>query len=161
MLPDRIFSTFKTASQGLALQRERLAVASRNIANANTSAPKGAQNIYRPQSVKSLGPDANNFKKVLRESVSAISRPESPDFQPPGAAGHEGLGPSFEVEESDRFRYEYDPAHPDADENGMVRYPDVDLVHEMAAMVSANRLYEANLSSIEAEKQIIKRSLEI
>jgi flagellar basal-body rod protein FlgC len=43
----------------------------------------------------------------------------------------------------------------------MVQYPDVDMVGEMAAMVSANRLYEANLSVIEAAKQIMKRSLEI
>jgi len=65
------------------------------------------------------------------------------------------------VVEQDKFRYEYDPKHPDADENGMVRYPDVDLIREMTQMVSANRLYEANLSSIEAEKEIIKRSFDI
>jgi len=56
---------------------------------------------------------------------------------------------------------EYDPEHPDANEQGMVKYPDVDLVEEMTRMVSANRLYEANLSVIEAEKEIIKRSFEI
>ena len=71
------------------------------------------------------------------------------------------LAPQFEVVEQDRFRYEYDPNHPDADENGMVRYPDIDMVKEMAEMVNANRLYEANLSSIEAEKDILKKSLEI
>ena len=43
----------------------------------------------------------------------------------------------------------------------MVQYPDIDMVREMTEMVSANRLYEANLSSIEAEKEIIKRALEI
>ena len=72
-----------------------------------------------------------------------------------------GLGPAFEVVEQEKFRYEYDPNHPDANENGMVRYPDIDMVKEMAVMVSANRLYEANLSSIEAEKEILKKSLEI
>ncbi len=72
-----------------------------------------------------------------------------------------GLGPDFQVTEQNKFRYEYDPNHPDADENGMVKYPDIDMVREMTEMVSANRLYEANLSSIEAEKEIIKRSLEI
>ena len=72
-----------------------------------------------------------------------------------------GLGPVFEVVEQEKFRYEYDPNHPDADENGMVKYPDIDMVKEMAVMVSANRLYEANLSSIEAEKELLKKSLEI
>jgi len=72
-----------------------------------------------------------------------------------------GIGPEFEVTEQESYRYEFDPEHPDADENGMVRYPDVDLVREMTQLVSANRLYEANLSAVEAEKQIIKRSFEI
>ena len=38
------------------------------------------------------------------------------------------LGPAFEVAEQEKFRYEYDPNHPDANENGMVRYPDIDMV---------------------------------
>ena len=53
------------------------------------------------------------------------------------------LGPISEIVETAKYRYEYEPNHPDADENGMVQYPDVDMVGEMAAMVSANRLYEA------------------
>lgn len=72
-----------------------------------------------------------------------------------------GLGPDFRVTDEDKFRTEYDPNHPDADENGMVRYPDIDMIREMTRMMSATRLYEANLSAIEAEKEIIKRSLEI
>ena len=71
------------------------------------------------------------------------------------------MSATFEVVEQEKFKYEYDPNHPHADENGMVKYPDVDMVKEMAEMVSANRLYEANLSSIEAEKELLKRSLEI
>jgi flagellar basal-body rod protein FlgC len=82
-------------------------------------------------------------------------------MQPGGTNGSGGIGPEFEVVEQEKYRYEFDPNHPDADENGMVRYPDVDLVREMTQLVSANRLYEANLSAVEAEKQIIKRSFEI
>jgi flagellar basal-body rod protein FlgC len=71
------------------------------------------------------------------------------------------MGPEFQVKESDNFRFEFDPNHPDADENGMVKYPDVDLVREMTQLISANRMYEANLSSVQAEKEIIRKSLEI
>lgn len=102
------------------------------------------------------------------ESVSSLKTTNSNHISSPGAAlnvesGEQSgnLGPKFEVVEEEQFRYEYDPNHPDADENGMVRYPDVDLIREMTQMVSANRLYEANLSSIEAEKEIIKRAFEI
>lgn len=164
MLPSRLSSTFQTASQGLAVQRERIAAASRNIANAQTSAPVGSKNFYRPQSVQTLGPDKQNFLSVLSESLPSLNRTNAKHFTM-GAEAIENkknsLGPSFKVTEKESFRYEYDPNHPDADENGMVRYPDVDLVREMAEMVSANRLYEANLSSIAAEKEIIKRSMEI
>jgi len=168
MLPDRISSTFQTASQGLAVQRERLAVASRNIANAQTTAPVGSSNVYRPQSVVTKGPNQQNFVQVLGETMGSFQKTDVRHLDPyrgPLASMDSqkkvGLGPQFAIEERESFRFEFDPEHPDADENGMVRYPDIDLVREMAEMVSANRLYEANLSSIEAEKEIIKRSMEI
>ncbi|MFP8488666.1 flagellar basal body rod protein FlgC [Gracilimonas sp. Q87] len=168
MLPDRISSTFQTASQGLAVQRERLAVASRNIANAQTTAPQGSNNVYRPQSVRTQGPVQQNFTQVLGETLGVVKKTNSRHIEPyQGPLNNfngqkmQGLGPQFNVEEKESFRFEFDPDHPDADENGMVRYPDIDLIREMATMVSANRLYEANLSSIEAEKEIIKRSMEI
>lgn len=164
MLPDRISSTFQTAAQGLAVQRERIATASRNIANAQTSAPAGSPNAYRPQSVKTVGPGQKKFIDVLGASMSNLRKTSGKHLdvsEIPGNRKQIGMGPEFEVVEKESFRYEYDPTHPDADENGMVRYPDIDMVREMAEMVSANRLYEANLSSIEAEKAIIKRSLEI
>lgn len=166
MLPDRMFSTFQTAAGGLSVQREKISVAARNIANAQTSAPNGSADVYRPQSVKTANPSHSSFSRVLLESVTSLKTTRPDHIQPSGGSldgtGRAGdLGPSFEITEQDHFRYEYDPNHPDADENGMVRYPDVDLIREMTQLVSATRLYEANLSSIEAEKEMIKRSLEI
>lgn len=164
MLPDRLSSTFKTAAQGLALQRERIDVASRNIANSQTTAPKGSGRAYRPQVVNTLAPDQQNFLNVFADSVSSLKKTNAGHISSDigiSANKPQGLGPQFFVEEQEKFRYEYDPGHPDADENGMVQYPDIDMVHEMTVMVSANRLYEANLSSIEAEKEMIKRSMEI
>lgn len=169
MLPDRLSSVFRTAAQGLANQREKISVASQNIANSQTSSPQGSSNVYRPQTVQTSAPGINNFKNVLLESVSSLKTTNSNHISSPeslsGTANRgqidTNLGPNIEVVEQDKFRYEFDPNHPDADENGMVRYPDVDLIREMTQMVSANRLYEANLSSIEAEKEIIKRSFDI
>ena len=81
---------------------------------------------------------------------------EGPESIIDGSDSANNLGPTSEIVETAKYRYEYDPSHPDADENGMVQYPDVD-IREMASMVSANRLYEANLSVIEAAKQIMKK----
>ena len=167
MLPDRVFSTFQTAGRGLAVQREKIAAASRNIANAGVSAPKGSDDMYRPQTVQTKAVHPDKFKNLLLDSMSNLSTSNGKHFsapspmQPGGSNSGGGIGPEFEVVEQEKYRYEFDPNHPDADENGMVRYPDVDLVREMTQLVSANRLYEANLSAVEAEKQIIKRSFEI
>lgn len=166
MLPDRVFSTFQTAGKGLAVQREKIATASRNIANAGVSAPKGSDEMYRPQTVQTKAVHQDNFKNLLLNSMSSLSTSNEKHFSTPSpmqSSAHNsgGIGPEFEVTEQENYRFEFDPNHPDADDNGMVRYPDVDLVREMTQLVSANRLYEANLSAVEAEKQIIKRSLDI
>lgn len=166
MLSDRVFSTFQTAGKGLAVQREKIATASRNIANAGVSAPKGSDDMYRPQTVQTKAVHQDNFKNLLLNSMSSLSTTNEKHFSNPSpmqSSAHNsgGIGPEFEVTEQENYRFEFDPGHPDADENGMVRYPDVDLVREMTQLVSANRLYEANLSAVEAEKQIIKRSLDI
>lgn len=160
MLPDRLFSAFQTSAQGLAVQREKLAAASRNIANAGTSAPQGSDQVYRPQSVETRGPAREKFATLLLDSVSNLNRTGTGSIAGSGES-RSGLGPQFKVVESNHFRLEYDPNHPDADENGMVRYPDIDMIREMTQMVTATRLYEANLSAIEAEKEIIKRSMDI
>jgi len=168
MLPDRLSSSFQTASQGMAVQREKIAAATRNIANAGTSAPAGSPDSYRPQTVQTSVGNRNEFQRALLENISTLRQTNSKHIAAPGAisTGASGrpagsLGPQSEIVETERYRHEFDPNHPDADENGMVRYPDVDLIREMTQLVSANRLYEANLSAIEAEKQILKRSFEI
>ena len=55
----------------------------------------------------------------------------------------------------------YDPTHPDADADGYVTYPNVDVVVEMTNMLSATRSYEANLASVEASKRMALKALEI
>jgi flagellar basal-body rod protein FlgC len=55
----------------------------------------------------------------------------------------------------------YDPTHPDADANGYVDYPNVDIVVEMTNMLSATRSYEANLATVEAIKRMALKALEI
>lgn len=165
MIPDRLSSAFQTAARGLAVQRERINAASRNIANVNTSSAAGSQKGYRPQTVKSSAPQPANFQHVLANSMASLNQTREQHLspQPPveGSQKGQSLGPDYQITEQDNYRFEYEPNHPDANEEGMVRYPDIDMVKEMTEIVSANRLYEANLSSIEAEKEIMKRSIQI
>ena len=166
MIPDRLSTAFQTAAKGLAVQRERINVASRNIANVNTSSVEGSGKGYRPQSVQSSAPQPTDFKQVLSQSMGSLNKtreqhmsPRMPDNSRP--SGNQSLGPNHSIAEEDSYRYEYEPNHPHANEEGMVRYPDIDMVEEMTRMVSANQMYEANLSSIEAEKQIMKQAMKI
>ena len=147
-------SLFQTAASGLEVQKKRLEAAAQNIANSRVSSTPGSIG-YQIKSVSSKGPEDTDFLNVFQNQL------EGPESIVDGSDSASNLGPTSEIVETAKYRYEYDPSHPDADENGMVQYPDVDMVREMAAMVSANRLYEANLSVIEAAKQIMKRSMEI
>lgn len=162
---DRFFSVFKTASRGLAAQRQQISIASENIANANTTRRLGGLGPYRPKTLRLSVVDDGQFQQVLKDSLLQMHTSEAGHIAQPETLqqdrGLADLGPKTEVIEQDSFRYEYDPDHPDADSNGMVKYPDVDMVQEMTRMVSANRLYEANLSVVQAEKSIIKSSFEI
>jgi flagellar basal-body rod protein FlgC len=64
-------------------------------------------------------------------------------------------------EDQSEFKYDYDPAHPDADENGYVRLPNVEVVQEMVDMMAAFRAYEANITALNAFKDMAVKTLEI
>jgi flagellar basal-body rod protein FlgC len=59
------------------------------------------------------------------------------------------------------FKYDFNPSHPDADENGYVRYPNVEVVQEMVDMMSAFRAYEANITALNTFKDMAVKTLEI
>jgi len=160
---DRFFSVFKTAGNALSVQRRQVQIASENIANAQTT--QTGRGTYKPKRLELSPPDNNGFRRALLNSEMKMRTTDARHRSIPQAErdyrGTVDMGPQAEMIEQDKYRFEYDPMHPDADENGMVRYPDVDLIEEMTRLISANRLYEANLSAIEAEKEVIKRSFEI
>jgi flagellar basal-body rod protein FlgC len=58
-------------------------------------------------------------------------------------------------------RMEYDPSHPDADEEGYVKYPQINTVEEMANMIAAARSYEANVTAVSMAKSMAQKALEI
>jgi flagellar basal-body rod protein FlgC len=65
------------------------------------------------------------------------------------------------IEDPTDFRTVFDPGHPDADANGYVRMPNVNVVEEMVDMVSATRAYEANVTALNAAKSMISSAIEI
>lgn len=165
MLINRFFSVFQTAARGLEAQRKAMATATENIANASTSRTADGTPYAIKRAVHSAGEEQyTQFADLLNQMQSELAvtdprhlekaslRRDMPNVE---------LGPVTEIEADMKVRMEYDPTHPHADQNGYVAYPDVNVVDEMARMISANRVYEANLSAVQAAKEMIKRTLEI
>ena len=70
------------------------------------------------------------------------------------------VGKTYEDTETE-MKMVYDPSHPDADENGYVRYPNVNTVTEMTNLIDASRAYEANTTAFNASKSMIQAALKI
>lgn len=160
----RFFSVFRASARGLEAQRIAMGVASENIANATTSRTADGE-PYRVRRAVHRAPEGGALPfRALLQSDQPLRRSDARHLSGLTAsrtARSVDAGPQTEVEEMDWERLEYDPSHPDADADGYVHYPDVNVVTEMAGMISANRVYEANLSTLNAAKEMLKRTLEI
>ncbi len=146
-------------------QRIALGAASENIANASTTrTADGTPYALKHAVSKTEDRRAERFSDLLSRMESGL---QTSDSRHMGGLSLDSrthdieLGPTTEVKTDVKLRPEFDPSHPDADAEGYVYYPDVNIVDEMARMMSANRIYEANLSAVQAAKEMIKRTLEI
>jgi len=161
----RIFSVFRTAARGMQAQRIALGAASENVANATTTrTANGTPYAIKHAVHEALGGRDLRFSHLLNRVRGEMQTSDPRHLG--GASLHrhlpeQELGPQTQIAEEVRLRLEYDPTHPHANDDGYVAYPDVNVVEEMARMMSANRIYEANLSTVRAAKEMIKRTLEI
>ncbi|MEM1126014.1 MAG: flagellar basal body rod protein FlgC [Bacteroidota bacterium] len=162
----RHYTPFRTSARGLEAQRIAMATAAENIANASTTRTADGTPYRIKRAVHELEEEQpTRFSRLLSRSRMELqtNMPEhsaGPTLDLDRLADGE-MGPLTDVEELERYRREYDPTHPDADADGYVLYPDVNMVEEMTRMISANRIYEANLTAVEAAKEMLKRTLEI
>lgn len=145
-----MFSSIQTSATALTAQRTRMDVISANMANAETTRAEyvnGAWQPYRRKSVV-LSATESGFSSYLHRAM--------------GKSG-EGSGVAVKeiIEDDTPFNMVYDPEHPDADESGYVRMPNVDPLREMVDLISATRSYEANITVLNASKGMLMKALEI
>lgn len=136
----KVFAAMAASGSALTAEKLRIDVIAANIANQNTTRSADGTGPYRPRQVI--------FQEIL----------DSQSF-----GRNTGMGVQvkrIQVPERDP-RLVYQPEHPDADENGYVAYPDVDLVAEMVDLIGAARSYEANVTVLNAAKTMALRALEI
>ena len=140
------------SASALTAQRLRLDVISNNIANASTT--RTAQGgPYKREDVVFVTQARNSFYPAL-----VMARRSGEAQQTLAAAG---VQVSKIVTDNEPGPRVYDPTHPDADANGYVTYPNVNIVSEMTNMLSATRSYEAAMSALEASKRMALRALQI
>ncbi len=138
-----MFDALKISSSGLRAQRVRMETIATNLANIHTTRTEEG-GPYRKQNVVlgSSEPSGQAFGDVLSKKLQSVEVEEITESEKP-------------------FEKTYDPAHPDADQDGYVTYPNVNVLEEMTDMVSASRSYEANVNVINTTKHLFQKSLEI
>jgi flagellar basal-body rod protein FlgC len=161
-MAENIFSSFNISGQGMSVQRMRLSAVANNIANANTTKGPDGEPYQREVVVVRAIPQSpfdselNNQIKLDRtddiHSKNAYPGTYPPDYRVLNAITARDNTPP---------RLVYDPSHPDADENGYVKMPNINIVTEMVEMISAQRAFQANTGVIDAAKNIARDSLEI
>lgn len=157
----------QTSARGMAAQRRKLAAATENLANTDTSSTEDGDpyalkrvaqaeggeeyaRLQRAQAGNDLDTELRTTSGRHLDGASLLTTAET-----------ESIGPTTEIEEVEKERLEYDPSHPNADEEGYVHYPDVNVAQEMARMTSANRAYEANLTAVNATKKMVRETFKI
>jgi flagellar basal-body rod protein FlgC len=139
----------KTAGSALTAQRLRMDVIASNLANAEaTSTPDGGP--YKRERVV--------FAPMMRDSLSKLNA--SSGAIATGAASG-GVEVKVILQDDEEPRMVYDPTHPDANDDGFVAFPNVDLVTEMTDMLSASRSYEANITVLNVAKNMAQRAMDL
>jgi len=142
------FGALDISASGLTAQRLRMDTISQNIANVNTTHTANGGPYRRKVTLFEERVTPALFNGYLRSAMKG-----------------DNLGFGVRVarifEDSAPFKKVYEPGHPDADADGYVDLPNVDVVTEMINMISASRSYEANVTSINATKALANKALEI
>lgn len=134
------------SASGMTAQRLRMDIISQNIANVNTTRDEHGK-AYQRKAVVFAEKNMTPFGEVLLNTV--------------GTVGNGVKVTKIVADDKTPMKKVYDPAHPDADEEGYVTFPNVNVVQEMTDMISATRSYEANVTAFNATKNMALKGLEV
>lgn len=130
-----IFNGMRISASGLSAERMRMDTISSNVANAKTTRTQDGGAYVRK--VATFGENYDEKLGMLGVKTISIEKDKSP------------------------MRKLYEPDHPDADKQGYVEYPNVDMLVEMSDLIAASRSYESNVDTLNAQKSMISKALEI
>ena len=142
-----MFDAMEVSASGLTAERMRMDVVAQNLANAQTTRGVDGQPYRRKEVVLAERQGEGSFGAALAGAMTG-SNPA-------------GVEVAAIAEDQTPLKQVYDPSHPDADANGYVQMPNVDSVAEMVDLISAQRAYEANVTAMQAAKQMFAKTLEL
>lgn len=145
----KLTNSFDISSSALTAQRLRMDVISSNIANADTTRARFVDGKWQPyaRKIATMETKSMPFSQVMNSAMQGMSG--------------EGVKITQISEDREPFKRVFNPKHPDADVNGYVDMPNVDVLKEMVDMLSATRSYEANVTALNASKAMVVKALEI
>lgn len=147
-------SSMNIVASGLTAQQLRLDVVAENVTNSTTTRTEngGAYRrkmvVFEPQSSRS------SFREAMAKAAGGAISNRS-------GANTGGVRVAQIVEDPSPLKLEYDPTHPDADDEGYVELPNVDMVKEMTDAMAATQAYSANVTAFNALKTVVAKGLEI
>ncbi|WP_139998333.1 flagellar basal body rod protein FlgC [Paenibacillus paridis] len=146
----KLSTGFDISASALSAQRLRMDVISSNIANAETTRGSFVNGQFQPykRKVVVMEPLQQSFSSVLSQQMN-------------GNSAAQGVKVTSIKEDQSPNKLVYNPTHPDADVNGYVNMPNVDVTKEMVDMIGATRSYEANVTALNATKSMFVKALEI
>jgi flagellar basal-body rod protein FlgC len=145
-----LFQSFDISASGMTAERFRIDIIAENVANVNTTRTENGE-PYRRKIVTFQEKRVTPFTEIM-----ASTRRTKEAYIGNGVK----VSRVKEDTETD-FVMDYDPSHPDADENGYVRYPNVNIVTEMTNLIDASRAYEAQATVFDASKSLATTGLSI
>lgn len=149
------FSTMNIVASGLTAQQLRLDIVSENVTNSTTTRTENGGGSYRRKMVvfeSETGRD--EFRKAMAKAAYGIAPSK-------GYSTIGGVRVTQIVEDPSPMHLTYDPTHPDANEDGYVEMPNVDMVKEIADAMAATQAYSANVTAFNTLKTVISQGLEI
>lgn len=142
-----IFNSFNISASGMTAQRYRTDVIAQNIANVNTTRTEDGTPYVR-KLVTFAEKSGGTFSSALARASSAYSG--------------SGVKVTSVIDDTETEMIRtYEPSHPDADEDGYVMYPNINVVTEMTNLIDASRSYEANVTAFNASKALALKGLEM
>ena len=145
-----IFDALNISASALTAERQRAEVAATNMANVDTTHTAAGKVPFRRREVVLSSNGGAQFSALLRNASMG------PASSQPG-----GVRLAAVVEDSAAPLRRYEPAHPDADKEGYVSYPNINPVQEMVDLMGSVRAYQLNASAVAASKQMIEQSIDI